>query len=223
MEERMAQFGMPRSDHAPLAVRIVHESAHRTMPWKNGAGTTTEIAIDPAAADLGSRFHWRLSIASVQRSGPFSAFPGYERTIMLIEGDGMDLAVGGGPVRRLDRAFEPFVFSGDAPVECRLIKGPVRDFNLMVDRSLSRSWAQVWHADSVTRSIELASAGHLIHCFEGAVDLACARAGWSCTLRANETAVFQQVRSSQADLQVAPVPNAPPTVAVIALMAQRAA
>ncbi len=218
----MTQFGKPPIDRSPLAVRIVHESAHRTMPWKNGAGTTTEIAIDPAGADLGSRFHWRLSIASVQRSGPFSAFPGYERTIMLIEGGGMDLAVGDGPVRRLDRAFEPFVFSGDAPVECRLIKGPVRDFNLMVDRSSSRSWTQVWRAESVTRSIDLTSAGHLVHCFQGAVDLACARAGWSCTLQANETAVFQQDRSSGTDLQISPVPNAPPMVAVIALMAQQA-
>lgn len=215
----MTQFGLPPIDSSSLDVRIVDDSQHRIMPWKNGAGTTTEIAIDPADADLGSRFRWRLSIASVQRSGPFSAFPGYERTIMLIEGGGMDLAVGDGPVRRLDRPFEPFVFSGDAPAECRLIGGAVRDFNLMVDRSLLRSCTQVWRAESVTRSIDLASAGHLIHCFDGAVDLTSARAGWSCTLRANETAVFQQDRSSGTDLQIAPVLNARPTIAVIALMA----
>jgi hypothetical protein len=216
----MTPFGPPSIDGSPLAVRKIDGSQHQTMPWKNGAGTTTEIAIDPADADLGSRFRWRLSIASVQRSGPFSAFPGYERTIMLIEGRGMDLAVGSGPPRRLDRPFEPFVFSGDAPAECRLIEGSVRDLNLMVDRSLLRSWTQVWHAESVTRSIDLASAAHIIHCFDGAVELAVAPAGWSCVLRANETAVFQQDESSRADLRVTPVRDAPPTVAVIALMAQ---
>ena len=40
---------------------------------KNGFGTTTEIAIDPPGAGVGGRFRWRLSIADVERSGPFSA------------------------------------------------------------------------------------------------------------------------------------------------------
>lgn len=217
----MTQFRPPSIDGSRLDVRIVDGSQHRTMPWKNGAGTTTEIAIDPPGADLGSRFRWRLSIASVQRSGPFSAFPGYERTIMLIEGRGMDLAVGDGRARRLDRLFEPFVFSGDTPAECRLIEGPVRDFNLMVDRSLLRSRTQVWHAECVRSSIDLASADHVIHCFSGAVDLALARTGWSFVLHANETAVIGQDESGGADLQVAPVHGTPSAVAVIALMPQR--
>jgi uncharacterized protein len=215
----MTQPESPSIASSPPGVRIVRGSQHRTMPWKNGGGTTTEIAIDPPGADLGSRFRWRLSIASVQRSGPFSAFPGYERTIMLIEGRGMELAVGSNPPRRLDRPFEPFVFSGDTPADCGLIEGPVRDFNLMVDRSLLRSRMQVWQAESVRRSIDLASAEHVIHCFDGAVDLALARAGWSFMLRANETAVFGQDESGGADLQVAL--GTPSTIAVIALMAQR--
>ena len=94
-------------------MRIVRPDGHRVMPWKNGFGTTTEIAIDPPTADVGGRFRWRLSIADVERSGPFSAFPGYERTIMVIAGNGMDLAIGDRPAQRLDRLFEPFAFSGE--------------------------------------------------------------------------------------------------------------
>jgi uncharacterized protein len=189
------------------------------MPWKNGLGVTREIAIDPPGADLAGRFRWRLSIAEIGSSGPFSAFPGYERTIMVIEGHGMDLAVGNDPARRLDRRFEPFVFSGDAPAEVRLIRGPIRDFNLMVDRSLLQSRTEVWRPGSATRSVDLASADHVIHCFDGAAELASAPPGWSCTLRANETAIFRQDQSAGACLQIAPVTGAPPTIAVIALVA----
>src|SRR5215510_3780263 len=48
-----------------IAMRIILPDAYRRMPWKNGAGTTTEIAIDPPEADVAGRFRWRLSIADV--------------------------------------------------------------------------------------------------------------------------------------------------------------
>jgi environmental stress-induced protein Ves len=88
---------------------------------------------------------WRLSIADVASDGPFSLFPGIDRTIMVIEGSGMELAVEGQDVRRLADLFEPFAFSGDAKTECRLIAGPIRDFNLMVARSYGSSALRVLH------------------------------------------------------------------------------
>ena len=66
------------------------------MPWRNGLGTTTEIAAEPSAD---GRFHWRLSIADVAQSGPFSSFEGYDRTIAVVAGAGMRLAVAGQPDR----------------------------------------------------------------------------------------------------------------------------
>src|SRR5262249_61844367 len=84
-------YVMTAIDRTPL--RIIRPDAHRIMPWKNGGGTTTEIAIDPPDADVGGRFRWRPSIAEREGSGAFSAFVGYERTIMVIAGQGMDLSV----------------------------------------------------------------------------------------------------------------------------------
>ena len=56
---------------------------YRLMPWKNGLGTTTEIAIHPAEADLaGQPFDWRVSMADVTTDGEFSRFPGYDRSIL---------------------------------------------------------------------------------------------------------------------------------------------
>ncbi len=105
---------------------------HRRVPWKNGGGVTTELAVEPAAD---GRFVWRVSIADVVEPGPFSAFPGYDRLIAVVEGDGMRLSVdGAAPVerRRLDPAF---AFPGEAPVWCEPTAGPIRDVNLMLDRA----------------------------------------------------------------------------------------
>src|SRR5262245_55036032 len=105
---------------------------YRTMSWKNGQGITHEIAREPAAGDA---LLWRLSIAEVAADGEFSLFPGIDRTITLIDGAGMELDFDEAPVERIDRPFTPFDFSGDWRCRCRLIKGAIRDFNLMVDRS----------------------------------------------------------------------------------------
>lgn len=78
------------------------------MPWKNGHGTTTEIAISPAGASLSDgSFFWRISMADVRSAGPFSKFPGYDRIIAVVEGRGMRLNGHFLP------QFVPFRFEGE--------------------------------------------------------------------------------------------------------------
>jgi environmental stress-induced protein Ves len=123
-----------------MAGRILRSSDYQHMPWKNGGGTTTEIwkAASPAGEML-----WRLSIADVASDGPFSEFPGIDRWIMVISGNGMYLAIDGPGPKRLDRPFEPLFFPGDAKTDCRLIDGPIRDFNFMIARSFGKGALQV--------------------------------------------------------------------------------
>ena len=187
------------------------------MPWKNGGGTTTEIAIDPPAADVGGRFRWRLSIADVERSGPFSAFPGYQRTIMVIAGHGMDLRVGDEPSRRLDRLFEPLVFSGDSAAECRLLDGPIRDFNLMVERSSLRSRLEVLRLDARPRLLDPASGDRIIHCFDGVIELAMRAGAAAGTLQPNCTAVLGIAAGAPDDLQLTAATGSRATAAIIDL------
>src|SRR5512147_1621544 len=71
-------------------VRVLGPADYRTMPWKNGGGRTTEIAAAPRGADLAG-FTWRISVAELERDGPFSAFPGVDRTLVLLAGNGMRL------------------------------------------------------------------------------------------------------------------------------------
>jgi len=111
----------------------------RSMPWKNGQGVTHEIAREPAEAE---NFLWRLSLAEVATSGDFSLFPGYDRTIALIAGDGVELDFEEAPVKRLDRPLEPFNFRGEWHCHSRLLGGPCRDLNLMVDRGRATGKAE---------------------------------------------------------------------------------
>lgn len=113
-----------RLRHLPAA------SLARTR-WKNGGGWTTELGIEPASADVNGDFDWRVSIADIERDGPFSQFPGVERDLFLLDGAGVVLDIDGVD-QRLDQPLQRVHFSGAANVDCRLIDGPTRDFNVMV-------------------------------------------------------------------------------------------
>lgn len=114
-----------------LPFRIVRPDDFTTMPWKNGRGATAEIARSPATgAGCGFDFDWRISVAPVIEDGSFSTFPGVERTIMVIDGAGMELELSNGRRHRL-LPWTPFTYDGGESVHGRLIDGPVRDFNVM--------------------------------------------------------------------------------------------
>ncbi|MFJ8307627.1 MULTISPECIES: HutD family protein [unclassified Streptomyces] len=108
-------------------------AADRTaVPWKNGGGVTRGVAAHPEGAGTAD-FEWRVSLAEVGADGPFSGFPGVDRILTLVEGAGMDLTVAG-QRRLVDEPFAPQGFAGDAPTECRLLAGPVVNFNVMYRR-----------------------------------------------------------------------------------------
>lgn len=167
-----------------MPVTLLDPATYRRMPWKNGGGTTTELALAPLPGVIG-RFLWRISIADVASDGPFSAFTGYERLITVIDGVGMELVVDGAPVSVTHRTGA-FRFSGDAVVDCRLLDGPIRDFNLMVDRAHAEGRLELVKAGETAAVPESATA--LIHALDGAVTVRSAEgdvtvpAGWSARL-----------------------------------------
>lgn len=105
------------------------------MPWKNGGGETAEIAVFPPDADLSS-FHWRISMATVAVDGPFSTFPGIDRTLTILSGDGMKLDIEGKDEVILSPASDPLSFPADTPTTARLSNATVVDFNVMTRRGI---------------------------------------------------------------------------------------
>ncbi|WP_293797369.1 HutD family protein [uncultured Bosea sp.] len=114
-------------------MRIIRAADCKVMPWKNGGGTTTEIAVAPEGASLGD-FDWRISMAHVGQDGPFSSFPGIDRTLSVLTGNGIRLAFGDGETVSLDRATKPFFFAADRAVDGVLVDGAIDDLNVMSRR-----------------------------------------------------------------------------------------
>jgi environmental stress-induced protein Ves len=114
-------------------VRLIRPADQRRMPWKNGGGETIEIAVMPEGAGL-EDFDWRVSMARVTRAGPFSSFPGVDRTLAVLDGAGLRLAIAGRHPAELTAASPPCSFPADLPTTATLADGPVLDLNVMTRR-----------------------------------------------------------------------------------------
>src|SRR6218665_3478435 len=122
------------------------------QPWKNGAGSTQELACWPPGACM-DHFDWRLSVATIARTGPFSVFPGVQRQIMLLGGDGVHLRHARGRWEHLlDQRWQPFAFDGDEPLECRLAGGPSTALNLILPQCLFNRTLQMLRSPPAPRS-----------------------------------------------------------------------
>jgi uncharacterized protein len=114
-------------------VQIIRASTCRVTPWKNGGGSTTEIAVEPSGASL-DNFDWRVSMARVASDGPFSEFAGIDRTLAVVSGGGLELTIGGGAPVMLQRGSDSFSFAGDVATSARLSGGEITDINVMTRR-----------------------------------------------------------------------------------------
>jgi environmental stress-induced protein Ves len=147
---------------------VMRESSYRAVPWKNGGGVTREILRVPPEP---TAFDWRLSLATIASPGPFSAFDGYHRILVLVRGPGVELDFGQHGRTKLTLPGQMVSFDGAWQTSCTLLDGPSTDLNLIVskERTLAES-----------RSVQLAGAEliqtaqwpqTLVCCISGAVRL----------------------------------------------------
>ncbi|MFB8241814.1 HutD family protein [Kitasatospora purpeofusca] len=148
-------------------VQLLRAAERPATAWRNGGGVTREVAGYPAGSGLDD-FQWRVSLADVGSAGPFSAFPGVDRVITLVEGPGMALTVDG-TEHVVDAPFRPFAFSGDAATDCRLLGGPLVDFNVMTRRG--RATAELTLATEPRPLVVAADTTVLLVCLSGTADL----------------------------------------------------
>ncbi|MEO6917814.1 MAG: HutD family protein [Collimonas sp.] len=152
-------------------------------PWKNGGGVTRELCSYPAASSFDD-FAWRVSIADVARSGDFSSFPGVDRIITLLEGDGMQLRSDSGNHVLLSR-LQPHRFRGEEKIAAQLENGACQDFNLMLRRGAAAGEIRVWSGDQ-----DLERGCRLLFCVQGRWDVLAAD-GEQATLESRQTLIWE--------------------------------
>lgn len=108
--------------------QILTTQDYRNMPWKNGQGSTLELA--RSHGEGLDDFDWRVSIADVKAAGSFSFFQNRQRIIGVLEGEGLTLHVDKNPAVTLKQK-EFFAFNGESEVYAELIQGAIRDFNVI--------------------------------------------------------------------------------------------
>ncbi|MFD7662208.1 HutD family protein [Streptomyces sp. NPDC059788] len=122
-------------------MRVLRAAGRTASVWSNGGGVTREIAAAPPGAGWDA-FDWRVSLAEVGRDGPYSALPGVDRVLTVAEGAGLELTVDGAR-HVLPGPYRPFAFPGDATTGCRLLDGPVVNFNVMLRRGRSTATVEM--------------------------------------------------------------------------------
>ena len=128
------------------------------QPWRNGGGETRALLVRPRGGD----WQVRVSVAEVASHGPFSRFPGVQRWFAVLEGAGVVLTIGSSE-HRLGPGDDALSFRGDVAVRCRLVAGPTRDLNLMlngVPGAMRRVVAaEAWQPDARQCGLYAVSAG----------------------------------------------------------------
>lgn len=114
--------------------RLIPYAGLVAAPWKNGGGCSTEIAVSPDGASFAD-FDWRVSLATISADGPFSIFPGVDRTLALVDGAGVTLTIDGARRFVLCEDDPLMEFKGEADVDAMLNEGATIDFNIMTRRA----------------------------------------------------------------------------------------
>lgn len=110
---------------------------HADLPitrWRNGAGRKAEVVGGPG---------WSIGYAWLEEAADFSHYPGQDRTITLLRGNGCALDFSEGPPLLVDRPQVPSGFDGGRACRCRLLDGPCLVVNAISERVLYRHAVEI--------------------------------------------------------------------------------
>lgn len=133
--------------------RVIPANEYRRVRWRNQLGWTREIVTQPE----GEQWDWRLSIAEIERDAAFSSFPGIDRELVLLTGNGLRLRFDDGETHELRPPHDKLRFAGERGVTGELLDGRTHDFNLMWRRD--RVQAELWHRPLVGPMVIFADPG----------------------------------------------------------------
>ena len=122
-------------------MQIIRFADIKPQPWRNGGGVTRELASHPGTSPEEGAWDWRVSIADVTKAGAYSAFPGMERLLTVVEGELLLLSVDGAehPLEK----YRPFRFPGGAESFSALPTGDIRNLNVITREGTFKAYTSI--------------------------------------------------------------------------------
>ncbi len=109
--------------------RILKKADYLQTIWKNGLGKTQQIAVFPSSASVvDNNFDYRLSSAKITADCEFSSFPGYDRVLIIWQGE--KLMINGQHLP----LHQPYFFHGEDIILATLGNNIVIDVGLIYQR-----------------------------------------------------------------------------------------
>lgn len=130
-------------------ITLLTPAQYRRTPWRNGGGTTIDIAVDKDTEGG----VWRFGRTPITVPGPFSDYAGFERVQVLVGGRGLVLETPDGEID-VRTPFKPVRFAGETPIVSRLEAGPVEVVNLIGARAAVRLALQVLEAGNAATLVK---------------------------------------------------------------------
>ena len=124
-------------------LHLIPAHEYRRVRWRNGRGWTREIHSHGDGHGDGGHWDWRLSIAEIEGGAGFSLFEGIDRELVLLEGEGLELAFDDGERHALLPPHQRLRFAGERPPQGAPMGGRATCFNLMWRREAVA--AALWH------------------------------------------------------------------------------
>jgi environmental stress-induced protein Ves len=145
-------------------ITYLPKANYQTMPWKNGKGFTSQIALGPEGAVFPNHFSWRVSSAQVNSNDPFSNFDGCDRLLMVTQGAGLSL--NGNHLVPL----QVISFAGETVIQAELLEGPVVDLGVIFKRDSVRAGMQVLNLSDES-DLRLEGDIHFVYCLRGRLNI----------------------------------------------------
>lgn len=126
-----------------------------SQPWKNGRGST-RVVHSEGNRDDGVDFDWRISVAEITESGPFSVFTGVERIAVVLENGPLYLCRAPAIGEVIQHQYvalrhKPLSFHGDQELHAYISGDATLCLNIMTRRSKVRAEVQVFHDSCLIR------------------------------------------------------------------------
>lgn len=144
-------------------IKLIDHLNYQKKLWKNGRGTTQEIAVSHSNED----YDWRMSMADIVESGPFSLFPGMERILVLLTGSEIKITHHGHSSEQSLPLFSPYQFSGDWQTSATIYERG-RDFNLIYCRDKFVGSIEIINSASQSKLIQSKNIA-AVFCLQGKI------------------------------------------------------